>query len=96
MERRRLAVRKRVEVWGSVYIIGGTEEDGELLPAEQADDLITRFDHEQSLFGSAKSEAITMRKAAAIPSYGIKPRPGFQRGASDSMYVAQPTVSAGV
>jgi hypothetical protein len=51
MERQRLAVTKRVGKWGSVYIIGGTEADGELLPAEQADDIIARFDHEQALLG---------------------------------------------
>jgi hypothetical protein len=79
-----------------VYIIGGTEEDGELLSAEQADDLITRFEHEQSLFGNAKSEAITMPNTAATSSYGIKSRPVFQHSACDSMYVAHPTVSAAV
>jgi hypothetical protein len=52
MEQQRLSVRKRVGVWGTVYIIGGTEADGELLSAEQADDLIARFDHEQALLGS--------------------------------------------
>ncbi len=35
-----------------MYIIGGTEADGELLPAEQADELIARFEHEQDLLGS--------------------------------------------
>ena len=50
MERQRLAVTKRVGLWGAVYIIGGTEADGETLPAEQADDLIARFEHEQALF----------------------------------------------
>jgi hypothetical protein len=52
MERQRLSVAKREGSWGLVYIIGGTEADGEILPAEQADDLIARFDHEQALFGS--------------------------------------------
>jgi hypothetical protein len=51
MERQRLAVTKRVGIWGSVYIIGGTEIDGEMLSSEQADDLIARFEHEQALFG---------------------------------------------
>ncbi len=51
MESQRLAVTKRVGIWGTVYIIGGTEADGEILPAEQADDLIARFDHEQALLG---------------------------------------------
>jgi hypothetical protein len=51
MERQRLSVTKRVGIWGTVYIIGGTETDGELLPAEAADDLIARFDHEQALLG---------------------------------------------
>jgi len=53
MERQRLAVSKRVGAWGTVYIIGGTDADGEMLPTEQADDLIARFDHEQALFGTA-------------------------------------------
>jgi hypothetical protein len=51
MERQRQSVAKRAGAWGLVYIIGGTEADGEILPAEQADDLIARFDHEQALFG---------------------------------------------
>jgi hypothetical protein len=55
MERERLAVTKRVGVWGTVYIIGGTEADGEILPAEAANDLIARFDHEQALLGGGAS-----------------------------------------
>ena len=51
MECQRLAVTKRAGIWGSVYVIGGTEVDGEMLPSEQADDLIARFEHEQALFG---------------------------------------------
>ena len=53
MECQRLSVTKRVGIWGSVYIIGGTEVDGETLPTEQADDIIARFEHEQALFGRA-------------------------------------------
>ena len=67
MERQRLAVTKRVGIWGSVYIIGGTELDGETLPAEQADDLIARFEHEQALFGRVLSCAIEVGSAAATP-----------------------------
>lgn len=52
MERRRLSVAKRAGAWGLVYIIGGTEADGEMLPVEQADDLIARFEYEQALFGN--------------------------------------------
>jgi hypothetical protein len=55
MERKTLAVTKRVGTWGSVYIIGGTEADGEILPSEQADDLIARFEHEQALLAESVS-----------------------------------------
>jgi hypothetical protein len=51
MEREQLVVTKRVEAWGLVYIIGGTAAEGDVLPTEQADDLVARFDHEQALFG---------------------------------------------
>jgi hypothetical protein len=65
MERQRLVVTKRASIWGMVYIIGGTEEDGEALPVEQADELIARFDHEQHLLaGSAQSIA----RSTQIPS----------------------------
>jgi hypothetical protein len=57
MERQRLSVTKRVGTWGTVYIIGGTEADGETLPSDQADDLIARFDHEQALLGGGVSRA---------------------------------------
>jgi hypothetical protein len=67
MEYQRLAVTKRVGKWGSVYIIGGTEVDGETLPAEQADDLIARFEHEQALFGRALSRAVEVGGAATAP-----------------------------
>jgi hypothetical protein len=67
MERQRLAVTKRVGKWGSVYIIGGTEVDGETLPAEQADDLIARFEHEQALFGRALIRAVEMGSVGAAP-----------------------------
>ena len=60
MELQRLSVRKRVGIWGSVYIIGGTEADGELLPVEQADELIARFDHEQALLGGGVSRTTAM------------------------------------
>jgi len=85
MERQRLSVRKRVGIWGSVYIIGGTEADGELLPAEQADELIARFDHEQSLFGSTKGETIPMGSASTAPTHSIKSRTGFQHSASGTI-----------
>lgn len=59
MERQRLSVAKRAGAWGLVYIIGGTEADGEILPAEQADDLIARFDYEQALFSGGLGCAVT-------------------------------------
>jgi hypothetical protein len=60
MERQRLSVTKRVGIWGTVYIIGGTEADGETLPSDQADDLIARFDHEQALLGGGVSRTTAM------------------------------------
>jgi hypothetical protein len=50
-----------------VYIIGGTEQDGEPLSAEQADDLIARFEHEQALFGRTLSQAVELRSVAIAP-----------------------------
>lgn len=78
METQRLSVRKRVGIWGSVYIIGGTEADGELLSAEQADELIARFDHEQSLFGTGRGDTVSLRSASTVPTHSIKARAGFQ------------------
>jgi hypothetical protein len=74
MERERLAVSKRVGTWGTVYIIGGTEADGEILPAEQADDLIARFDHEQALLGGGITRKHTPRDrtASAIASPTVR------------------------
>lgn len=69
MERQRLAVTKRVGLWGSVYIIGGTEVDGETLPADQADDLIARFEHEQALFGRALIRAMEVGGTAPAPMH---------------------------
>ena len=83
MERQRLPVRKRVGIWGSVYIIGGTEADGELLPAEQADELIARFDHEQSLFGTGKGDTVSFGSTMAVPTHAIKPRTDFQHNTSE-------------
>ena len=83
MERQRLSVRKRVGIWGSVYIIGGTEADGELLSAEQADELIARFDHEQSLFGTGKGDRVSLGRTVALPTHGIKPRTDFQHTTSE-------------
>ena len=65
MERQRISVTKRVGKWGSVYIIGGTAVDGEMLPAEQADDLIARFDHEQALFGRTLNRTTDSGSASA-------------------------------
>jgi hypothetical protein len=65
MERQHLSVTKRVGIWGSVYIIGGTEVDGETLPAEQADDIIARFEHEQALFGRALHRTADSGSASA-------------------------------
>jgi hypothetical protein len=73
MERQRLAVTKRVGIWGSVYIIGGTEVDGETLPAEQADDLIARFEHEQALFGRALIRAVEVGGSVAAPMHSRNP-----------------------
>jgi hypothetical protein len=85
MERQRLLVRKRVGIWGSVYIIGGTEADGELLPAEQADELIARFNHEQSLFGTGKGDTVSRGSAAAVPMHGTKSHTGFQHDSSEAV-----------
>jgi hypothetical protein len=68
MERQRLAVTKRAGAWGIVYIIGGTEADGDLLPTEQADDLIARFDHEQSLFGAPRGDTVRLGSTATVPT----------------------------
>jgi hypothetical protein len=83
MERQRLSVRKRAGIWGSVYIIGGTEADGELLSAEQADELIARFDHEQSLFGTTRGDTVSLRNTAPVPTHGTKSHSGFQQSASE-------------
>jgi hypothetical protein len=64
MERQRQPVAKRAGAWGLVYIIGGTEADGELLPADQADDLIARFDYEQALFGGGVGSSVASASAA--------------------------------
>ncbi len=85
MERQRLSVRKRAGIWGSVYIIGGTEADGELLSAEQADELIARFDHEQSLFGTRKGDTVSLGSTAAMPTHGTKSRIGFQHDFSEAI-----------
>jgi hypothetical protein len=85
MERQRLSVRKRVGIWGSVYIIGGTEDDGELLPAEAANDLIARFDYEQALFGSARGATVSLGSAAAVPTHGTKSRISFQHSAAEAI-----------
>jgi hypothetical protein len=78
MERQRLSVTKRVGIWGSVYIIGGTEVDGETLPAEQADDIIARFEHEQALFGRALNRVADNGSAAAGHTHTRKLAAGFQ------------------
>jgi len=83
MERQRLSVTKRVGMWGSVYIIGGTEIDGETLPAEQADDIIARFEHEQALFGRALNCSLNIGSASAAPTHTRKPIAGFQ---ADGVY----------
>ena len=72
MERQRLSVTKRVGIWGSVYIIGGTVVDGETLPAEQADDIIARFEHEQALFGRALNRTADIGSASTIPTHARK------------------------
>lgn len=59
MECQRRSVTKRVGIWGSVYIIGGTEINGETLPLEQADDLITRFEHDQALFARTMNTRVS-------------------------------------
>jgi hypothetical protein len=69
MERQRFAVTKRAGIWGTVYIISGTPEDGEILPAEQADELIARFDDEQRLLAgnaqrTARSTQFSSNRAA--------------------------------
>jgi hypothetical protein len=73
MERKRLSVTKRVGAWGSIYIIGGTEADGEVLPDEQADDLIARFDHEQGLFTSCMCCATDAGSPPAAPAHISQP-----------------------
>ena len=85
MERQRLSVTKRVGIWGSVYVIGGTEVDGETLPLEQADDLIARFDHEQALFGRTIICTPDTGSTSAAPMHTRKPHTGFQHDALDAM-----------
>jgi len=84
MERQRLAVTKRVGIWGSVYIIGGTEVDGETLPAEQADDIIARFEHEQALFGRALHRAAEVASGAAASTHTRASAAGFQADGLDA------------
>ena len=83
MQRQRLAVTKRVGTWGSIYIIGGTEADGETLPAEQADDIIARFEHEQALFGGALNCSLELGSAPAALTHARKSAVGFQ---ADGVY----------
>src|SRR5260221_619135 len=88
MERQRLLVTKRVGKWGSVYVIGGTEVDGETLPAEQADDIIARFEHEQALFGRALNGSLDIGSASAAPTHTRKPIAGFQADGLDAVVQA--------
>lgn len=68
MEHERLSVTKRVTAWGLVYRIGGTAADGEILPAEQAEDLIARFNFEQSLLGSGQDDTLEIGCALVMPN----------------------------
>lgn len=68
MEHEQLLVTKRVTAWGSVYRIGGTAADGEILPAEQAEDLLARFNFEQSLLGSGPDYTLEIRGALMMPN----------------------------
>ena len=85
MECQRLSVTKRVGIWGSVYIIGGTEVDGETLPAEQADDIIARFEHEQALFGRALNRSLDVGSAPAATMHTRKPATGLKSDAVDTL-----------
>jgi len=58
MDYQRLTVTKRVSNWGAVYRIGGAPADGDILSAEEADDLIRRFSFEQSLLASSAIDTI--------------------------------------
>jgi hypothetical protein len=68
MEHERLAVTKRVTAWGLVYRIGGTAADGDMLPAEQAADLVARFHFEQSLFGSGQGYTLEISGSLTMPN----------------------------
>ena len=85
MECQRLSVTKRVGIWGSVYIIGGTDVDGETLPAEQADDIIARFEHEQALFGRALNRSLDVGSAPAATMHTRKPAAGLKPDAVDAV-----------
>lgn len=72
MERARIAVTKCVASWGLVvYRIGGTECDGETLSVEQANDLIERFNFEQSLFAPRADLTLEMVNHVTIPQLRI-------------------------
>jgi hypothetical protein len=76
MERQRRFVTKRVGTWGSFYVIGGAEGDGETLSPEQANDLIARFDHDQALFARTITSS-----SLATSIYTRKPSADFQHDA---------------
>ena len=68
MEHARLSVTKRVASWGLVYKIGGTEADGEILSVEQAEDIMTRFNFEQSLLAPRAELTLDIGSQATMPS----------------------------
>ena len=68
-----------------MYIIGGTEVDGETLPAEQADDIIARFEHEQALFGRALNRSLDLGGAPAATMPTRKPAAGLKPDAVDAL-----------
>jgi len=68
MDYQRLTVTKRVSNWGAVYRIGGAPADGDILSAEEADDLIRRFSFEQSLLASSAIDTIELKPHLVMPS----------------------------
>jgi len=68
MEHERRSVTKRVTNWGLVYRIGGSAADGEMLPAEQAEELMARFNFEQSLLSSAQDYTLEIGGQLMMPN----------------------------
>ena len=71
MQHTQRSVTRYITRWGSVYRIGGADADGEILPPEQADDLIARFNFEQSLFSGSALLTLEIGSEPTMPNLSV-------------------------